>query len=707
MASSQKRSKVSDFGTKLGGDLVAIDRLQVAISSVGRVVLPTKLGSCSLVSLPRLHSRKDRRVCILTNAHVVSSKEAAKEAVIELEETDRDLRTSTTRLDLQPDDYFVTNRDLDFTIVAVNMGKVTKKVMEAVLDLHQTADVGVRDVVSIVQHPSGGHKQISSQCVLTSSDDMFECAADIQPGSSGSPVFSNWLLAGLTFAVRRDNGASCCTSMRAILKCIGAEVRPEGFLDQHRVLFRPVTAQWEWMTSPSRLHPIDVFLASTMGRESVLFVAVPKGTLHLRSSSNEEILPKLDDLWKEVSKSFVFTTSEAVVSISSSTFASSLFRVKVLTVSSMSIPESRAVRGTFEGSGPSTWFFIRSSKGKCVDLQLKCVEGEPLICFLTAHSKDDLIEKESEDMTSHQVILQQRLAGLRIFPRRDAFFVHVFWKSTKNVKFELTIRQTAETNPTIGCTETRCTICKKHEAKIANAPVSPSIFGPIYSMQVQRLIGSVFGTFSRSEITSRIQWGNLVTDHSNFTTRICNIVSADMCSHVLVKSLRRELVLQLNLENPGNLLHFYRCKVMMQNVASTIAQEFNHRLLHTNVPLERMHFGEIAVLWLPIRKEHGLVEQFVGGKYEKYTSPNGRDLQTAKECERAGAFSHFSFLARQRLIVCNICGIGSRFFNPIVHTNGDSDIEYLVNPQHGNSGIRDFLAAHVCNYICRALGLTR
>ena len=95
MASASKRCKSDRVGgSGSGGDLVSIDRLQAAVASVGRVRLPAHVGSCCIVSLPNTATRKDRRICILTNAHVISSKTDAARAKVEFEETNRDFKTS-------------------------------------------------------------------------------------------------------------------------------------------------------------------------------------------------------------------------------------------------------------------------------------------------------------------------------------------------------------------------------------------------------------------------------------------------------------------------------------------------------------------------------------------------------------------------------------------------------------------------------------
>ncbi len=216
---------------------------------------------------------------------------------------------------------FISDVKLDFTLVALElMSSVGKSIIEAAIDLNQTVDIGIDDVVHIVQHPSGGSKQISSQCVTFAKESQFECTADTLPGSSGSPVFSNWQLAGIIWGGRRDTGASSCTTMRAILKFIGAEIRPEEFLSKHRTLFKPelhhyfTGSEWEWVKSPSHLQPVDLWLPPAVdNQESILLLDIPKGELMIRTSTLESKLPLLSDLAKEYRGSSVLITKERIV----------------------------------------------------------------------------------------------------------------------------------------------------------------------------------------------------------------------------------------------------------------------------------------------------------------------------------------------------------------------------------------------------------
>jgi hypothetical protein len=724
MASS-KRFKADGFGS--GGDLVPIDQLQAAIASVGRVCLPSWVGSCCLVSLPNLKKRKDRRVCILTNEHVIPTKDVAGKARIDFEEIDRDLKTSVLHVRLDPDDFFVSNKELDFALVAIDLSSAGKKVLEAVLDLRQTVDIGVNDVINIVQHPSGGSKKISSQCVIVSQGDVFECAADVLPGSSGSPVFSNWQLAGIIHAVRKDTRASVCTSMRAILKSLGAEVRPEEFLDKHRTLFRPNLATWEWVSSPSQFQPVDLCLppAKSGNQECVLLLAVPKGSLRLRTSSDEAQFPKLqDEICKKVEGTAVLVTKERVVTLTSGANSTVLFRLNVLQVSLLVIPISGGIRASFgdTGSFGKEWFCIRNCKGLHLQLELRLTSsgtnGRPS-CYISLHSKDDLILTEETEKSSHQEKLHDNgTSTLILHAERDTIFVQVFWLSNSVPKFELTARSfVAMMRAENHCTLPNCTICTKTgKFRTTEKPALATLFleplvGSVYSLQIQRLSGNAFLPSSvlwNNQLPLPIQWGNVQTDHSFRVVRKCLLLTAHSNSPCYVKTLRKEQMVNYALESPESVLQFYKREVIIQSAANALALEWNRHLGCAGLSSSNfISFIEVAVFWLDNRKEFGLIEHVISGDVRKFSDASGNAL-LGDESNAAQAFSHFTVCATNgRILVCNIQGCKTQFTHPVIHTNGDQDLQHFSHPQNQSiNGIRDFFASHRCNTICTQLKLT-
>ncbi|MGX4643864.1 trypsin-like serine peptidase [Massilia sp. SYSU DXS3249] len=192
-----------EFGTErvlATSDLLSFETLQKAIA-IGRFVgqvcrrdaVPglaprlTPIATGSMVS-PRL---------LLTNHHVLRSKEEAAGAAVrfdyQLGEEGQPLPTSV--FSFEPDELFVTDELLDYTIVAV-----APTAQEGTPLAHfgwnrlnpQQGKILRGYPVNIIQHPEGDYKQIvlSNNKVLDLVDHYFLYEADTLPGSSGAPVFN-------------------------------------------------------------------------------------------------------------------------------------------------------------------------------------------------------------------------------------------------------------------------------------------------------------------------------------------------------------------------------------------------------------------------------------------------------------------------------------------------------------------------------------
>jgi len=145
---------------------------------------------------------------LLTNNHVLYTAELARKSFAEFEfEQDINGQQKTSKsFDLRPDEVFVTDPDMDFTLVSV--APVTTEGIEltnyGLLRLvEETGKVLNGEYVSIIQHPEGGLKQccLRENEVVDIFDNWLHYMTDTRPGASGSPVFNDqWLVVGLHYS---------------------------------------------------------------------------------------------------------------------------------------------------------------------------------------------------------------------------------------------------------------------------------------------------------------------------------------------------------------------------------------------------------------------------------------------------------------------------------------------------------------------------
>jgi endonuclease G len=176
-------------------DFVSVSFLELALAAsraVGRVAYRDgrPLGSGFMIS--------DR--LFLTNNHVITDAASATELLVEFNHelgTD-DRPKAVTRFALDPDTFFLTNREdeLDFTLVAIgqretgnaNLGDFGYCPPLATDDKHILGEF-----VNVIQHPEGDYKQVvlRENQLVTRLNTVLHYMADTQPGSSGSPVFND------------------------------------------------------------------------------------------------------------------------------------------------------------------------------------------------------------------------------------------------------------------------------------------------------------------------------------------------------------------------------------------------------------------------------------------------------------------------------------------------------------------------------------
>jgi endonuclease G len=144
---------------------------------------------------------------ILTNNHVLPSKTAAARGQVEFGYWSDATGTHQNRiaLSLDPDRLFLTDLQLDFTLVALEARAIETiyKVFGSIEILPRTGKVLIGEAVNIVQHGEGGPQSVSlrDNLVVDVFDDWVHYTSDTAEGTSGAPVLNDqWQLAALHHA---------------------------------------------------------------------------------------------------------------------------------------------------------------------------------------------------------------------------------------------------------------------------------------------------------------------------------------------------------------------------------------------------------------------------------------------------------------------------------------------------------------------------
>ena len=142
---------------------------------------------------------------LMTNNHVIDSMRTALNSLAEFNYQDdvNFMPCPTCTFRLNPEQFFVTDEELDFTLVALKDNPSSDKQPKDFGHLHLIAEEGKileGEYVSIIQHPNGGLKAVTIRENKVSSilDDFIHYLTDTEPGSSGSPVFNDqWIVIAL------------------------------------------------------------------------------------------------------------------------------------------------------------------------------------------------------------------------------------------------------------------------------------------------------------------------------------------------------------------------------------------------------------------------------------------------------------------------------------------------------------------------------
>jgi V8-like Glu-specific endopeptidase len=141
---------------------------------------------------------------ILTNNHVLTSVEEARMALAEFNyENDKTGQMKKSlAYELDPFSFFVTHKELDYTLVAVrekpDLPLLSSFGWNSLIE--EEGKVILGEYVNIIQHPNGEHKQLAlrENQLIDLLENFLHYRTDTAPGSSGSPVFNDqWEVVGI------------------------------------------------------------------------------------------------------------------------------------------------------------------------------------------------------------------------------------------------------------------------------------------------------------------------------------------------------------------------------------------------------------------------------------------------------------------------------------------------------------------------------
>lgn len=143
---------------------------------------------------------------VLTNHHVLDTAEVAGISIIEFDFELDELGNpkTTTRFALSPNDFYLSNRELDYALVAIKpvaiFGDGNLEDYGFLRLNPNTGKIKPGEYATIIQHPSGQVKQVAlrENELLSIEKNTLLYQSDTAPGSSGSPVLNDsWQVVGL------------------------------------------------------------------------------------------------------------------------------------------------------------------------------------------------------------------------------------------------------------------------------------------------------------------------------------------------------------------------------------------------------------------------------------------------------------------------------------------------------------------------------
>lgn len=135
---------------------------------------------------------------LMTNHHVLTDADAARQCFVEFDAqvTVDNTPQPPTRLELDPDGFFVADERLDFALVLVAPGPDLRPPGDTFGWNRLSAQTGklvIGEPVNVIGHPMGRLKEIAvrDNMLQVRLDDFLHYKTDTEPGNSGSPVFND------------------------------------------------------------------------------------------------------------------------------------------------------------------------------------------------------------------------------------------------------------------------------------------------------------------------------------------------------------------------------------------------------------------------------------------------------------------------------------------------------------------------------------
>jgi endonuclease G, mitochondrial len=181
-----------------GSDIMPINYLGIGIrksDSVCRIEVKDRTGrtleyGTGFMVTPSL---------LITNNHVLENSDLCKKSLAQFHYQDDEnfVPKQIINFSLDPDKFFYTNPDLDFTVVSVKPksidGSTPLSNFGYIQLIAQTGKIMRGEYVSLIQHPNGEKKSIAirENRLVDILPDFLHYVTDTQPGSSGCPVFND------------------------------------------------------------------------------------------------------------------------------------------------------------------------------------------------------------------------------------------------------------------------------------------------------------------------------------------------------------------------------------------------------------------------------------------------------------------------------------------------------------------------------------